>query len=723
MPSNNKSQSDIDSKINYIKNSSKANQGHHAKKQWYKKKSTIIASSSILGVGALVTAITVPIVLVNEQKNSSVAVTSVDLKNAVTAINVESNKNTRIDIWNKYMDSLSTSIPGQTETHLNQFIRSKSFIDEFINFLTTNLIVSTTPSIGSILPNDLETFRNKLILHKADFSDSTKTIYSNDFLKFSSTNVMFIFKDSPTTPTIQFELLMPSISWDLIYSEFRNVPIKIKTLANANSVNKVRIRFTKFDNTNLAGNTYFFNDKIFDFPSQITKKFINFLDQEIQLEAQNRNRLNANFAAIKNSIDQDKSFTTALSYWNSFALNHAVSNKSFLENDFSKDIASSGILTFLKDNSAITTSELNEIRNFAIADFNVSDTPYVTSSAYSNILFKSVKPLANNYQIELKIYNFSFDYQISNLFAGANAIAMQPKLEMDGLITKTTQHDATTAFPISKKLYDVNKIINMSLDTLPATGGFLGFFYGLIFSSNLPIPILTNSIVSFNNRPIADKITFWNEFTRNSNLALFSEFKATNILWDFIFNNIDLSNVITPNHSKPFPITNTNVDFVKNNFNTTATSIPRINLELNHNSVAPIWPIGTDFPLFYFQYGSVIGESLVMNLYFGSELTSIKNMNIVSTNSTSTLTIEQELGPSLSGVGGSHPQAVAAASKRIAAHFYAGNGDSWVFYLGEYKTTNPVGKISKPIVVPSTILTSPTNFVYSLNSFITSSKK
>lgn len=715
--SKSKNKSDTHSKINSAA-SSQINKALNGDKKWYKKKSTIIASSSIFGIGALVTAITVPLVLHDQKTQSSIEIISEDIKNAVTAINEKSNKITRIDVWNKYMNFLSTPIIDQNETYLNQFIRSDLFVDEFINFLTNNLSVSTIPTVGSISPDDLEKFKALLNSNKESFKDGLKTIYSNTFFVFNSANAMFIFKDHPTQPTIQFELFMPLIGLDLIYNNSRNAQLEISAPSTTVLENNVRIKFTKFDGSNLAGNTYFFDKKIINFPLQVTKRFPHFFDLEVKSEIEMRNNLNSKFETIKNTITQDASSITGLSYWNGFALNYALSNKTFIENDLSKDIASSGILTFLKNNSSIVESELNEIRNMGIANLNVSNNPYVNSRAYDNIIFKSNKSNANNYQLELRVYNFTYEYTINNLFVGTDAITIKPMLELDGLIVKTASDNATSTYPIPKKLYDASKIINMNLETSLTTGGFLGFFSGLIFSPNDPISMLTENLVTFNNKSIAEQLTFWNQFASTNSQALLAEFKKPNILWDFIFNNIDLNNVYATNPNVPFPITDANIAFTKTEFNKSAANITK--------------PINPDFgfsqqgtaalAMPFFRYGpeSQPGTILLADIYFQSESDSIQDMNVISSTTTSNLGVKQELGPALNG--SSNNAAMLAANKRISVHFY-GQYDSWVFYFGEYKTTDNIGRVSKQILFPNTVLTQATNFLSELQSFAAPKQK
>ncbi|MEG1354130.1 MAG: hypothetical protein RSC65_04210, partial [Malacoplasma sp.] len=70
---------------------------------WFKKKASIIAMSSTLGVGALATIIAVPIALTSGSTSSEAPPTTIDQAAAIAAFNTKKSTSQKIDLYNSIM--------------------------------------------------------------------------------------------------------------------------------------------------------------------------------------------------------------------------------------------------------------------------------------------------------------------------------------------------------------------------------------------------------------------------------------------------------------------------------------------------------------------------------------------------------------------------------------------------------------------------------------------
>lgn len=688
---------------------------------WYKKKRNVIVSISILGVGLLATAIAVPIALTDQKPPNSLPpinpevppnnsiVTPEDVNKALTAINDLSNKSTRIDIWNEYMKTLLKSDQVNVPPPISQIVYTQDFIDQFVALLANNLIVddSATPVVGSITSGNLKIWKKDLDTWNSNnlFQNTQLTRYTNDFLLFGPANtLMFEFKTNIVISQDNFQLFIPASSLDLIYNSDKSITINIESPSPIVS-NNARLKILDSYN-NVPSKDYYFKSGTIsiELPQKITSNFSYFLDKKILEEKANAINLSNNLANIQNAINSDITLINSLSYWNSFALNYANSNKVFVEADLKKEISQSGILTFLQTNiPSISDIELNEIKSIAqnSVDINVSKTPYANISNHEELLFDSNKSGVNNYKLKLNVINFNFDYKINSLFQLSNAIDVMPKLVLNGKLVKTTSAGLVSEFHISSLLpIDVKQMINMSLASDGNNGGLSGFLTLLALNDTNIISKLTKALVSFNNGMIDDQIIFWNNFVLNSNVLITEELIKSNVLSDFIFANIDKGNVFTDAiGTNVFPSI---IDAtLKNSININVANLPIVDLRFSIDSPAIV--------LNDIQYGALSTDVFTnISLYFGSDLTSILNMNIISAHdSNSNLFISQRMGETTI----TNVNADLEAKKRLSIVFTDSSNKKYVIYLGQYNNGSPSSQFTKPIIIPNAILTTQTKFI------------
>ncbi|MEG0879577.1 MAG: hypothetical protein RSE95_02825, partial [Malacoplasma sp.] len=597
---------------------------------WYKKKNTIIASTSILGAGIFATVIAVPISLTNTPPTT----TSDLVKNAINQLQVEGNKETRAIIWNRYMGSLNTTAKA---TIIEDIVRKDAFIDEFINFIADNLYISeTTTDVGSITKADADLFKTTIsnATNKPLFKDTALATYTKLF-DFTSTTAMFTFKDKATAETIQFSLTMPLAGLDLKYNDDRTVDIQIPaTHDTTTAANNVRLSITKFTTPSItsAKDVYFKANSIIKFPSSIMTNFSTFLDTTVKEEEKIRTDMKTSLGAIEKSINSDSTGTVGLSYWNSFALNYATSNVAFLKAEFGKDTTEAGIYKFLADNAktndstpvAISDAELKEIKTLSASstsgDFILTDTPFASSPSFSDLFFATNQTSAtSNYALELTVNKFSYKFVIDNLFAGSKAIHITPSLEMSAtLIKKTNGNNSTVTYKeynIAKATYEVGNLINMSPVSTLDNGGFIGFFNDLLKTPQTSNAKLTNGLVTLNSKSINDQLAFWNSFASNSTNKplILAELKKDNVLYDFITNNIEWTNVLGTTTTFP---TITEATLLTNITNA-IKAVDNANFSFDINSTAKI-------ALTDVAYGSGSTDKFSsIKIYFGNEAESI----------------------------------------------------------------------------------------------------
>ncbi|MEG1821250.1 MAG: hypothetical protein RR201_03325, partial [Malacoplasma sp.] len=197
--------------------------------------------------------------------------------------------------------------------------------------------------------------------------------YSNLF-NFSSTSAstpMFTIKNNTSGDIFNFSLFMPLIGLDLIYNDNETVSIKIPALHDLTNENNVRLNVTKFSTLNpainVSTNFYFKPNSILQIPKTITTNFNTFIYLASQDEQSKRTNIINSLTRIQKSILSDQTGNIGLTYWNSFALNYATSNNTFLKADFAKEIADAGMYKFLATNAKngntnISADELTLLR-------------------------------------------------------------------------------------------------------------------------------------------------------------------------------------------------------------------------------------------------------------------------------------------------------------------------------------------------------------------------
>ncbi|MEG1353868.1 MAG: hypothetical protein RSC65_02765 [Malacoplasma sp.] len=697
-------------------------------KKWYEKK-IIIGTSSILGFTVLSTAIVVPIVLTNSEIIGTLPAPIIPMvQDAIKSLNAVDNKQTRLTLWNGYISSLTT--PTNNSTILEKIVRSDTFIDEFITFLSSDIFVDNTvsiPSYGSVTQENLDLIKSTISTpeSKASFKDIALSTYSNLF-NFSSTSAstpMFTIKNNTSGDIFNFSLFMPLIGLDLIYNANETVSIKIPALHDVTNENNVRLNVTKFSTLNpainVSTNFYFKPNSILQIPKTITTNFNTFIYLASQDEQSKRTNIINLLTKIQKSILTDPTGNIGLTYWNSFALNYAVSNTAFLKKDLQKPIDQSAFSKFLaanafSGNTALTTLKLDRLRILATSSvathFMQSTTPFAATTYYTKTLFSTNSAFLadpDNFSFELTISKFNFEFSVNNLFLGSNAISITPKLELSGnLANKTYDLDTNryhyANYLIPKGEYDVSSIINMSRDVSTTTGGLYGFFNSLINNPQSEITKTTNGLVELNNKPIANQIEFWNTFVSNptNKHLLLAEIKKPNVLYDFINSNLYWDNPIGVS-TTTFPRIDQNT--LKSSIQSAANFLidGSVDLSVSANPVISLGQI---------SYGSAATDKFSsVKIYFGNENNSMGNFNATSTSNFANISFLQTLGET------NHinkNSVFAAASKRFSIVFET-ETDAFVFYFGQGKSTNngTVSQVNKSVIIPQTILTPPTHFV------------
>ncbi|MEG1820949.1 MAG: hypothetical protein RR201_01760, partial [Malacoplasma sp.] len=328
-------------------------------KPWYKKKSTIITSSSILGAGVLATAIAVPLVLTSTSTTTTVVSPEVIATNKI--LNQSNNKDSRIGFWNNYMKSISTT-ETQRATSLDLIVRKEEFINQFISFLIDNLYVTENGTeTGSITQVDASKIKSSLseFANKESFADPALATYTNLF-NFTNSDLMLNFKNKASAATIEFSFYMPLVGLDLIYNDNQTVSVKTSKVHDATKANNIRLTIKTFSELNISTSNqkdYFFKvDSDIKLPSAILTWFPKFFETAIKKEASLRKHIETTLSTIKTTINSDTSNIKSLSYWNSFALLYDKANAAFLKADLLKDVNAGGMYKFLTENAKDTSN-------------------------------------------------------------------------------------------------------------------------------------------------------------------------------------------------------------------------------------------------------------------------------------------------------------------------------------------------------------------------------
>ncbi|MEG2476360.1 MAG: hypothetical protein RSA40_02325, partial [Malacoplasma sp.] len=536
-------------------------------KPWYKKKATIIALSTILGAGVLATAIAVPLVLTSTSSSKpDVPAISQEVITATNKIlNGTNNKDSRVRVWNDYMVSLRPKADNDPNS-IDSIVRTDQFINEFINFLTDNLYVTTAGTeAGAITQSDVNKIKSAIsnATNKPCFKDTNLTTYTELF-NFISDTSMFGFKNKATGATFEFNLFMPFPGLDLVYNDDQTIDFNISDKHDASDSKNVRLTINAFSDANIAitRHVYFKPGANIRLPNSVTKGFSPFFIKTIQNEESLRKHMLATFADIKNTIDADTSRIKSLSYWNSFALLYDRANIAFLKEDLLKETTVGGMYKFLtanaKDASSqpIPKTDLDAIKTIAETlgtgtnpapakgDLLGITEPFVSSPVYSNLLLNTTNTSGDKYSLELNITKFSYEFAVNSLFESQNSVIVTPSLELSGKVVKKASDNTLTTYNIANALYDVSDLISLSGDTDSETGGFIGFFIELMDLTNRK-PALINGLVKLNSKPVEEQVAFWNEFSSDTENAkkLLATLKSPNTLSVFINEFIDSTNL------------------------------------------------------------------------------------------------------------------------------------------------------------------------------------
>lgn len=242
---------------------------------------------------------------------------------------------------------------------------------------------------------------------------------------------------------------------------------------------------------------------------------------------------------------------------------------------------------------------------------------------YSNVLFNTSNKTGNKFSLTLEIKDFSYTFAIENLFNGLNAVTIMALVTLSGSLVITSAPNMVEHYAFDNVKYNISSLINMSSSSLPDTGGLIGFFSDISLSPNDSLTTLTNCLVSFNSNTTAEQIKIWNSFSTNttSSATIIAELKKADVLYNFIMNNIDLTN---PFGMGTFPTVVDNT--LKTNINTAVSSLTTADLSFVNPGVAAITlaNVANDSTV----QGS--GTFTSIKIYFGYENDSIGNMNITS---------------------------------------------------------------------------------------------
>lgn len=441
----------------------------------------------LIGIFAAI-GIPIAITLPLSHKKQNVLSTPNEIE-AISLLNAANNYDTRINIWNDYITDLSTPItPNGTDSKLNKIIREDIFIDQFIDFLTTNLLVdnSSSPEVGSITQQNLDKIKNELnqASSKEIFKNANFSVYTNLFnFSQNSSTAMFSF-NNVSIPLISFSLFMPlsTSGLDLIYRDDKTVAIKIDNTSNI-ITNKIRLTINKFSNPSITTpvNYYFKSFIPIEFPSIITHDFPNFFSSIVNEEIKVRDNLINGLIAIKTSIDSDSTSQKGLSYWNDFTTKYGSFNKPFVEKDLQKTIDTGSLYTFISRNISPgfnPTNYLNQIKNIATnpANLDVNSTPY---NVNSRTLFNTNNTSGDRFNLTINVYSFWYEFTVNNLFSGLdNAIKITPHIRISGSLIRRGSNSSEEIYIVRNNgtaPLDMTDTINMTY-----LNGLVGFFYNLI---------------------------------------------------------------------------------------------------------------------------------------------------------------------------------------------------------------------------------------------------
>lgn len=579
--------------------------------------------------------------------------------------------------------------------------------------LTNHLFVTPTGrESNAIAQSDVNKIKNKLseTATKKMFIDPTLAIYRNIF-DFSNNSAMFNFKNNinATSATIDISLTMPINGLDLIYNLDKTVSFKVSPHApNDNIV----LTINKFANTTIiAKNIYFMPNIIVRLPKTIMKLFSTFLDELIVQEENYRTEMENEYKTLKELVD--KTSTSGLSYWNAFALNFAISNVSFLKNDIQKSITDSGLYKFISTNAKLNDADLSELVTQVkiSATNNLNMTPFVSSPAYSNLLFDTKNITGNRYSLSLNISNFTYEYKIDNLFNGVDALKVDPILTLSGVVYKTIQSPSPAElFPITEAKFNFKELINISEDLSTTTGGFVGFLDTLKDIPNDMLTTLTNGLVTFNDKSDSQKMDFWNNFSSNATIKnlILAELKKPDVLYNFVTKNIDLKSTYGMN-TFPTIVPNT----FKTSFNEKAKGLTTADLMFLNPDLTPM-------TLGNVKYGPGANDVFTkISIYFGYENNGLSKFNLTSTLVGSNMSFSQTIGTTTNL--GSLDLIKTAAAKKVSVLFETKTGNAnHIAYFGQ-KNVNINGNVTQvanPIIIPSTILTANTTFIKLIQQLI-----
>ncbi|MEG2198585.1 MAG: hypothetical protein RRZ34_01860, partial [Malacoplasma sp.] len=340
--------------------------------------------------------------------------------------------------------------------------------------------------------------------------------------------------------------------------------------------------------------------------------------------------------------------------------------------------------------------------------------PFIASPSYSTLLLNTTNTTGNKYTLDVNVTKFSYDFKVSNLFLGSDAISIIPTLELSATLAKTATDSTTTTYNIANGTYDVSSLVSLSgSGELKESGGLAGFFSEITDITNdgavgmLKVSQLVNGLVNLNSKSQIEQIQFWNTFSsvEENVRKLTASLKGNKILANFITQYVDFTNIsgfTTDNASLPTiqkHILESSIDSKKNtlvvstwNFTTDGTST--ITLKDTTNGIV----YGTN---------SSIDKFDSITIYLGYEADSIQNINFTSNISGgSNISFLQTTGQTTTF--SNKEEVIAAAKKRVSIVFEktttsdTSKPATLIGYFGQSK--NESKQTTKPIIISERII-------------------
>lgn len=643
---------------------------------FYKRKSVIISTSSILGLGALTAAIVTPVVLLTGEK-------PLNFSNDINILNAPENKDNQIKIWNDYFLAISSqNIANNYKNQKNlltwspdgikqrKFLELKkdiNFINEFILMLENNLLIAQSTTNNAISKEDLSLLMQEIKSLAIDIASNEHSGAPDSFGSYWRPNSFQLIPQENTTNqnnkiwyfhnqdgSIKYEFIMPNNNVSLEYLPNAS-KAKIKNNWNskigANNV-KLNVFSKSIPAFNVKKSIYFKENTYIDIPNKLFEGFSDFF----AVQKKNATSSNVKYKNYFENLKRQMSINSGISLtlWNQFILNYSPINDAHIESDLkSKDSKMLELISDIAKDNSSNTIKLND----ALASFKntiqnpvpTDHTEIIQPTKYGLVNFgsKSVDTddlflrfilntiPANQGDPIIKVQEFStffdileFDFDVKfNSFFSVNKLVLTPKIKI-GPNSKfeaiLTAGGKLQTYQITPGWYEINSLIDSNYS-------LANFFDILINNETSEITKLTNSLIKFNANKNSNKISVWNDYvTKMSNtiLATLQNNLSSNTFIKSVLSNVR-TNLLVPNGqaSNSFQI-NTSVknNTFSNNFTREMSTLNSLDFTVSPGKVNPV--ISFVNPI---KYDSSNGY--YVDIYFGVEDSNFSsvNMNLAQT--------------------------------------------------------------------------------------------